>query len=107
MQLNLQTEKNGNEVIVRCPFSPSNNEQFRAVGGRWNPADKAWHFQQTPAVALMLKHLFGSPSSPIEVKIPASLCTDDGNLQIGGYVLAVRPLRDSNVQLLPGVSLIE
>lgn len=92
-----------NRITISGPYSPSNNEVYRSLGGKFTAG--AWSIPDTQTAREQIADLFGTKSELVTVEIPASRVTDDDILQIGGYVLASRRGRDARVTIPEGVVL--
>lgn len=92
-----------NRITVSGPYSPSNNEIYRSIGGKFS--DGSWSIPDTQNAREQIADLFGTKSDLITVEIPVGKILDDDIVQIGGYVLASRRGRDSRVLIPEGVTL--
>ncbi len=97
-------EVTGGTVVVTGPFSESNNEQYRALGGKFTGG--AWRLPDNDNVRQHIAELFGSASDLVDVEVPLDSSVGKHTRQIGGYVLASRRGRDYPVRMPDGVSLI-
>jgi hypothetical protein len=103
MQVNIQT---GQGSIVICgPYSESNNKQWRELGGKFSPNGGAWIIPDNDTSRETVAKMFGAKSEEVDVLVPASAVSDGSIIQIGGYVIAQRRMRDARVQMPDGVSL--
>ena len=92
-----------NHITVSGPYSPSNNEIYRSIGGKFS--DGSWSIPDTQNAREQIADLFGTKSDLITVEIPVGKILDDDIVQIGGYVLASRRGRDARVTIPDGVFL--
>ena len=96
----------GDKVIVQGPYSESNNNAWRALGGKFiQGAGGGWHIPDNDTTRLKIVELFGAPANAVEVLVPSDKFEGYSILQIGGYVLAQRRGRDQRVTMPEGVSL--
>lgn len=88
---------------VVSPYSVSNNENFKSVGGKYR--DSKWVLPNNPQVEGMLKDMFGLSDTIVEVHI-SDLDSGYQTLKVGGYVICSRRGRDEQVQMMPGTYLV-
>lgn len=91
------------QIQIRGPYSTSNNDAWRALGGKYSQG--AWHLPDNSTTRETVAQLFGCKSELIEVLVPLARADGSQTLQIGGYVLASRRSRDSRAEMPDGVSL--
>ena len=104
MKTQIEIEVGSESLMVRGPYSDSNNSKYRTLGGKFT--DGRWQLPDNETTREKLAELFGSKSELVEVKVPVNHASvfGYGTLQIGGYVLATRRYRDGRVEMPHGVS---
>ena len=96
---------NNDQTITVCgPYSELNNTAYRALGGKY-VSPKGWILPDNDTVRAKLAELFGGKSEIVDALVPADKIIGTNIVQIGGYVLASRRTRDSQVTMPEGVSL--
>lgn len=91
------------KISVSGPYSDSNNERWRSLGGKFSGG--FWNLPDNETTRSVIAELFGAKSDEVEALVPLDKATGYNVLQIGGYVLAARRFRDSAVVMPDGVSL--
>lgn len=90
-------------IVVCGPYSESNNDRYRSLGGKFSGGN--WVLPDNDTTRTSLAEMYGAKSDPVEVLVPLEKAEGRDILQIGGYVLAQRRGRDWRVQMPDGVSL--
>lgn len=104
MSIQISITVNGEKIEVRGPYSESNNQDYRSLGGKWS--QDHWSIPDTDTARAKIVELFGERGEDTDVIIPVDKCTSYGSIvQFFGYVLASRRSRDSRVEMPHGVSL--
>jgi hypothetical protein len=96
------------DISVKSPYSPDNNEAFKALGGEYDKSDKRWLLPKDDDSRSELDGLFGSDSCNVIALVTSKDLTSVGKqLKIGGHVVANWDERQKRVSLpKTGVELI-
>ena len=106
MKSQIEIVKENEQVLLRAPYSTTNNNAYRARGGKFDRDKAAWIFDDTTATQKMIDDLFGSESPLCRIRLTEREIAEDGNeWKIGGYVIATRRGRDFRVDSPVGVQL--
>lgn len=93
------------KITVAGPFSGTNNEIYRKIGGKFT--DGAWEVPDSQPAREKIAELFGAKSDIVTIAVPADSITENkhhgGRIQVGGYVIASRRHTKSDVTLPRGV----
>lgn len=105
IQIRIEETKETEETIkLYAPYSPKNNRDYRACGGKWDANASAWEFPKTETTQKMLAELFGAPSEIVTAKVEyKDIEVFENFWQIGGYVIAFRRGRDCPAKVAIGV----
>lgn len=103
MQTTIQV--NDGKIIITGPYSETNNQEWRQLGGKFAGGD--WVLPDNDTVRATIVELFGSKSDEVDALVTVTDIPYTGGqiVQIGGYVLAQRRGRDYRVQMPEDVSL--
>lgn len=103
--MQIKIEVTDGKILVTGPYSPSNNQLWRDLGGKFS--NGSWVLPDNDTTREVIANQFGAKSEEVDafVDYSLSLVSDGPIAQIGGYVLAQRQSRDSHVQMPSGVSL--
>lgn len=108
MSIQIKIEETKESIKLYAPYSPENNKQYRACGGKWDKSSSAWEFPKTEATSKMLARLFGATSEIVTAKVEdADIDVIDNFWQCGGYVIASRAGRDNPARTAGGVQVTE
>ncbi|WP_030185976.1 helix-turn-helix domain-containing protein [Streptomyces capuensis] len=110
------TTTNG-KLEVSSPYHPDMPPLARGLGGRWNPANRTWAFDQRDEDRIrdMLRGIFGTDGSPVDQADLITVRWDisnychskgDNELRLAGRLVASRRSRDTDVRLGENVVLI-
>lgn len=103
-QIHIIETKDGIKILT--PFSESNNEVFRARGGKYDRSTRHWVFPRTKTTIAMIVELFGGESALVLVRVPNDRIVEFRNQwMLGGYVIAYRHSHDEPVRVPTGVQL--
>lgn len=102
----------GNTLTVVTPFDPSMPTRAKKIGGRWNPAQRAWTFdsRDEQRVRDLLRDIYGTDGSTdtgpaVTVRLECGAYNRQ-EFRIAGRRLAWRPARDADVVLADGVVIV-
>lgn len=94
-------------ISIRCPFSPKNNEAYKALHGQYEKTPKRWLVPDNADSRSKLNELFGAASPSVVVSItPKDLIVCGSQVQLSGYVAASWDERKNCVHLPEGVDLV-
>ena len=105
------TEVKGDSVIVKSPYEPSLEKEFKKLNGRWAPSENAWVIP-TPykdkAESVLAERLGKNDEERVDVRIKT-----DGlgwnrlsSFWIGQYSIS-RPSRDWSVRMSDNIAIIK
>lgn len=113
-QVEITEISDGKRIAVATPYHAKWREQARSdLSGRWHSGRKAWTFdaRNRSEVSQALRAIFGTDGTTatetVTVRIPAYRHEAGAEIEFAGRTLAKRPSRDDEVQLMPGVILLE
>ena len=98
-----------NRIYLTAPYNDRLPSKAKAIGGRWSPADKAWHFdprdeQRVRDLATSIFGTDGTNADLVDVRLTATEAADEfGGIELGGRTIAERRRRDDPVTLGEGV----
>jgi hypothetical protein len=86
-------------------------DKARAIGGRFDSATKAWHFdvrdeQRVRNLAREVYGTDGTPGQTVTVRLDISAFRNEGSVFLLGREIATRPSRDAPVRLGRGVIVV-
>lgn len=105
--------RTGDTVYLAAPYHPSLPERAKALGGRWDSADKVWRFdaRDEARVRELARGIYGTDGTdnPQLVTIRVTITEREAyeqELWLAGRLVARRPGRDLPVQLGDGVIIV-
>ena len=104
-QINLSVV--GDSIRITSPYSSANIDLFRSLAGKFSGG--VWSVPSTAESVAKLQDVFGRPSELVRVSVPVDatkVVARDGQLQIGGYLLANRRGRDYRAEMPEGVAVV-
>ncbi len=94
-------------IAVHGPFNEQNNAIYKSLGGRFDRLGRRWILPNNEEVWLKLAELFGEDGPIVIVVIPPRMLTIfHGQLQFGGYVIAIFNTQKGCVQVAEGVEVV-
>ena len=98
-----------NRIYLTAPYTDRLPSRAKAIGGRWSPAEKAWHFdprdeQRVRDLAISIFGTDGTNADLVDVRLIAKRADDEFSaIELGGRTIAERRRRDDPVTLGDGV----
>ena len=105
METQIEINIEDGKITITGPFSGTNNEIYRKIGGKF--VEGRWFIPDSQPAREKIAELFGAKSEIVTIAVPADSVVENkyhgGRIQVGGYVIASRRRKDSEVELPRGV----
>ncbi len=114
---NISATKEGGRLLVTSPYDPAYTARAKSLGGKWDPARRAWAFdvRDETRVRAVLVEVYGEDGSAIpasdrvtmRIRFPEGASVERDALRIAGREVASASGRDTGARLGPGVVMEE
>jgi len=99
-------------TVANTPYNPAFPAGAKALGGKWEPASKAWSFdaRDEERVLELVRSIYGTDGRTTEKTVTVRVeieWSGEATLRLAGAELAHRPGRDQSVRLGQGVVLLK